>query len=88
MWTGLGLAGGAQWWKNDVGVNLVWLEIAAICDNGLLAWAVVFNHGILNTPYLAWTFVGGLLAGAIIITWRSVIFFRADLFRRRGENQE
>jgi hypothetical protein len=72
-----GLAGPGKWWKTDMGVNMVWLEAATIGTTGWIAWAAFFHRGELDTPAQAWGYVGGLLAGAAIITWRSVIFFRA-----------
>ena len=55
----------------------MWLQIADISTNGLIAWAVWFNNGLLNTPALAWAYIGGLLAGALIISWRAVIWLRS-----------
>jgi hypothetical protein len=83
LYTVLGLTGGAKWWKTDVGTNFVWLELAVFTTAGSIAWAVLFNHGLINTPLRAWIYLGGSLAGAIIITWRSVIFLRAEMWRRR-----
>lgn len=85
LYTTLGLTGGAKWWKTDVGTNIVWLELAVVCTGGILAWAFLFNHGDLNNPVLGWAYIGGLLAGALIITWRSVIWLRADRYARRHE---
>ena len=77
VYTAQGVLGPGKWWQSDVGVNMVWLEAAAVFTNGMLAWAVLFHHGLINTPPLAWAYIGGLLAGAAIITWRSVIWLRA-----------
>lgn len=77
VYTAQGLTGAGKWWKSDVGTNMVWLETAAIFTNGMVAWAVFFHGGLLNTPTLAWMYVGGLIAGALVITWRSVIWLRA-----------
>lgn len=76
-YTALGVLGPGKWWKTDIGINMVWLELATIGTTGWIAWAAFFNHGELNTPVQAWAYIGGLLAGATIITWRSVIFLRA-----------
>jgi hypothetical protein len=43
----------------------------------MIAWAQFFNHGLINTPLQAWCYIGGVLAGVAIITWRSVIWLRA-----------
>lgn len=77
IYTVQGISGPGKWWESDLGTNMVWLETAAILTNGLVAWAVFFHGGILNAPGLAWAYVGGLLAGALIITWRSIIWVRA-----------
>ncbi len=74
IYTFQGLVGIGKWWQNDVGTNMVWLEIAAIGGNGYIAWAQFFNHGLLNTPAQAWGYIGCLIAGALIITWRSIIW--------------
>ena len=77
VYTAQGIIGPGKWWQSDLGTNMVWLEAAAVFTNGMLAWAVLFNHGMINTPPLAWAYIGGLLAGAAIITWRSLIWLRA-----------
>ena len=82
----LGLAGGAKWWRNHVGTNIVSLELAAVCTSGNIAWAFIFNHGELVNPVLGWAYIGGLLAGALVITWRSVIWLRADRYARQQEH--
>ena len=87
LYTALGLVGGAKWWKTDIGTNIVWLEAAVVCTSGILAWAFIFNHGSLTNPILGWAYIGGLLAAAFIITWRSVIWLRADLWARRRERE-
>jgi hypothetical protein len=82
LYTVLGLTGGAKWWRTDMGTNFVWLELAVFTTAGSVAWAVLFAHGLINTPLRAWIYIGGSLAGAVIITWRSAIFLRAELWRR------
>lgn len=76
LYTVQGLRGHGKWWKSDVGTNLVWLELAVVFTNGMIAWAQFFNHGLLNTPLQAWCYIGGVLAGVGIIAWRSVIWLR------------
>ena len=77
IYTVQGFTGPGKWWQSDVGTNMVWLEIAAIFTSGMIAWAQFFNHGLINTPLQAWCYIGGVLAGVAIITWRSVIWLRA-----------
>jgi len=76
LYTALGLLGGAKWWQNDVGTNIVWLMIADFVDHAFIFWAVLFNHGILNEPWQAWSYVGCQFAAASIVTWRAVIWLR------------
>lgn len=84
VYTALGVTGGAKWWRTNLGVNMVWMKLAVFTTAGSIAWAILFNHGLINTPLAAWIYIGGSLASAIIITWRSVIFLRAELWRRHG----
>lgn len=76
-YTLMGILGAAKWWQTTLGVNMVWMKASVLCTNGILAWVVLFNHGLINTPGIAWAYIGGLLAGAAIITWRGVMFLRA-----------
>jgi hypothetical protein len=76
IYTIQGLAGHGKWWQSDLGTNMVWLELAVIFTNGMIGWAAFFNHGELNTPIQAWCYIGGILAGIAVITWRSVIWLR------------
>jgi uncharacterized membrane protein YhdT len=76
LYTAQGLLGPGKWWKNDLGVNMVWLVSVVVFTNGMLLWAQFFNHGLINTPTEAWLYLGGLLAGVAVITWRSIIWRR------------
>lgn len=76
LYTVQGLSGAGKWWQSDLGVNMVWLESAVVFTNGMLLWAQWFNHGAIDTPTEAWLYLGGLLAGVAIISWRSVIWLR------------
>ena len=76
IYTVLGILGPGKWWQTSLGINMVWMKGALVATNGILAWAVLFNHGLINSPGVAWAYVGGLLAGAAIICWRSVIWIR------------
>jgi len=77
LYTAQGLAGPGKWWRTDVGTNLVWLLIAVVFGHGLIAWAVFFHGGLINTPGMAWAYIGSLLAETLIVIWRSVIWLRA-----------
>lgn len=76
IYTAQGLAGAGKWWRSDLGVNLVWMMVAVLFGDGMIAWAQFFNHGLLDTPTQAWLYLGGKLAQIVIITWRSVIWVR------------
>jgi hypothetical protein len=82
LWIGIytvqGIFGRGKWWQSDLGTNLVWLEAAAVVNGGTLVWAVFFHQGSIDTPISSWTYIGGLYAGAVIITWRSVIWLRTS----------
>lgn len=65
-----------RWWKNDIGVTLVWAKAAIIAESGVLAWTFLFHHGQLTGPLAAWIFLGGPIAASLIILWRTLIFIR------------
>jgi hypothetical protein len=77
IYTVMGLTGSAKWWRNDIGTNIVWMQLAEVMTLGILAYSVVFHSGQLLSPALVWAYIGGLLAGAVITVWRSVIWLRA-----------
>lgn len=60
----------SHWWENDVGLNLVFLAIATMPENGGLAWTFLVNHGVLNTPVLAWVVIGGPWWYTMASLWR------------------
>lgn len=72
-----------RWWGNDLGVTLVWAEIAILAQSGPLAWAFLLHHGQLTGPLAAWIYLGGLIASPLIIAWRAVVFIRIWLEGRR-----
>lgn len=93
LYTSQGLFGHGKWWRTDVGTNMVWLETTVVWTSGMILWSQWFNHGLLNTFAQAWAYIGGVLAGAVVINWRSVIWLRnyrrdpgAELRELRAEN--
>lgn len=67
VYTALGLRGPAKWWQNDVGVNLVLAVAALLPVTGPLAWAVIFHHGLLDTPLDVWIEIGGMFMSCLMI---------------------
>lgn len=66
VWTVAGLTGPRKWWTNNVGTYLVLAAASVLCIVGPIAYAVAFHHGVLNTWWLAWCYVGGhFLAAAV-----------------------
>lgn len=65
-----------RWWKNDIGVTLVWAKAAIIAESAVLAWTFLFHGGQLTGPLAAWIFLGGPIAASLIILWRTFIFVR------------
>lgn len=61
---------GSHWWENDVGLNLVFLGLATMPENGGLAWTFQFSHGVLSTPVLAWVVIGGPWWVVMASIWR------------------
>lgn len=49
----------SHWWENDVGLNLVFLAVASMPENGGLAWTFLFDDGHISTSLLTWTIIGG-----------------------------
>lgn len=72
----------SHWWENDVGLNLVFLAVATMPENGGLAWTFLFNHGVLHVPVLAWIVIGGPWWYVVANLWR----FR--LIARNGRGKE
>lgn len=66
IYTIAGVLGPAKWWRTNVGTFLV-LAAASVCIIvGPTAWAVLFHHGLIDTWWLAWGYVGGhILAAAM-----------------------
>lgn len=76
VYTILGLRGPAKWWRNDVGTCLVLAVGSMLPHMGPLAWAVIFNHGMLIAPWPVWielggTFLSGLMILAMALLWLS-----------------
>lgn len=59
VYTALGLTGPVKWWRNDVGTIVMLAAVALMPVSGPLAWAVIWKHGMLNTPVAVWTELGG-----------------------------
>jgi hypothetical protein len=83
VYTAIGIAGAAKWWRWDIGTCLVLFMAGVIAQNLPLAWAFIFHHGMLNTPVDVWTYLGGLLGGSILIGWCTRIWLRIHLRSRK-----
>jgi hypothetical protein len=88
IWTVLGFQGRAKWWRQDIGTVVVMLAFGYIPQTAVLAWAILFNHGSINTPFPAWMYVGGLLMSAITVVWASVVWLRNDAQLTRDAGQD
>lgn len=93
LYTACGFLGRGKWWRSDVGTNMVWMETAIVWTTGMILWAQWFNHGELDTYLQAWMYLGGVIAGGIVINWRSWIWLRnfrydsgAEIRKLREEN--
>lgn len=75
IYTLLGLRPGrAGWWTNLTGYSLMVLSGAIFAKEAVLAWAVLFHHGLINTAPSAWLFVGttwllGLAMLSLCLLW-------------------
>lgn len=76
IYTVQGVMGYGKWWRTDLGTNMVWMETGIIWTTGIILWAQWFNHGELNTFWQGWIYLGGVIAGGLVINWRSVIWLR------------
>jgi hypothetical protein len=76
LYSVLGFFGPAKWWRNDVGTMLVLAVAALLPVTGPLAWAVVFNNGMLVAPLPVWIEIGGMYASCLMILGLSWLWFR------------
>jgi hypothetical protein len=77
VYTALGLAGFGKWWRTDLGLTFVFVEIAfagVIMPRFLSA---IFGIGSPSDPWYRWVNIGGLVAGALVVLWRTAIWARA-----------
>jgi len=75
-YTVMGFRGSAKWWTNDLGTTIVMKDVAIITSNIVLAWAQLFNHGLIDTPLPAWIYVGGVTGAVLILVWRILVWLR------------
>ena len=76
-YTVAGFLGYGKWWRNDVGSLLVLAVAATLPTSGLIAWAVLFHHGLVNTVQLAWILIGGTCLQAMMILGLDWIWIRS-----------
>ena len=68
VYTVRGLAGPAKWWKTNLGTYLVLAVGALAVLTGTPAFAVLFNHGMIDTHWWAWIWIGAhYLAAAMVL---------------------
>jgi hypothetical protein len=76
VYTVLGLRGPAKWWRNDTGSSLVIAVGGIACITGPIAFAVLFNHGMINTQWWAWAEIGGTYMCGLAVLWLSFLWLR------------
>ena len=81
-YTVAGLRGPAKWWRNDVGTFLVLAVAAQLAVVGVPAFAVMFHHGMINTRWWAWAWIGGVFMSAVMVAGLSWLYLRSVLSRR------
>lgn len=59
VYTVAGMLGPAKWWRNNIGTFLVLAAVSVLTVVGPTAYAVLFNHGVIDTWWLAWSWVAG-----------------------------
>lgn len=75
-YTVMGFRGAAKWWTTEIGTRIVMKDVAIIFSSSVLAWAQLFDHGLIDTPLPAWIYVGGITGAALIILWGCLIWLR------------
>jgi len=66
VYTAAGVLGPAKWWRTNVGTYLILAAASVLAIVGPTAWAVLFHHGVIDTWWLAWAYIGGhFLAAAM-----------------------
>lgn len=89
IYTVLGFRGRSKWWREDVGMAIVTPYIAVIFSGSMLAWAALFNKGMLTASWQAWVYIGGVLAGGWLMLWRSWVWLATSArFRTKPESPE
>lgn len=68
-----------KWWRNDVGLSLVWLAVAAIPTMVPLCWVLFFDNGRLAPSWLAWMEISGPTVSAVVTLWVSYVWVRIKL---------
>lgn len=85
VYTVLGLTGPAKWWRNTFGSALVIAVGSQIPTSGVIAYAVLFHGGLVNTVPLAWALIGGTyLTGLMILALSWMWLWEGTI--RRGQD--
>lgn len=75
----------SRWWKNEVGTYLVLSFAAIMFIVGPVAFAVMFNHGQINTWWWAWAWLGGHVMATFMIGSLAYLWIRNSLAERREQ---
>ena len=76
VYTVQGLRGPAKWWRNDIGTSLVIAKVGIAAITGPIAFAVIWNHGLINTQWWAWAEIGGTYMCGLAVLWLSWLWLR------------
>jgi hypothetical protein len=65
-----------HWKENDLGLNLVMLQLGNVPMAGILAYVFLFQHGILTATNEAWIEIGSPWWLAFWLGWRNWLYLR------------
>jgi len=74
IYTDAGLMGPGKWWRTNVGTYLVLAAVSVLLIVGPTAFAVLFHHGVIDTWWWAWAYIGGHFLAAA--TWGLLMWLR------------
>ena len=76
VYTVAGLLGPAKWWRNNIGTYLVLAAASVMAIVGPVAYAVLFHHGVIDTFWLGWAYVGGHFLAAVMWGLLALVWIR------------
>lgn len=75
-----------KWWRSEMGTFLILSVASQFLVTGVPAFAVIFHHGLIDTEWWAWTWIGAHFLSAAMLVGLIIMWLNSYRAGRQNGN--